>query len=246
MNITLSSSTAGGFNINCYGANTGYINIEPLNYVKTVDYLWSDGIFGNTRTDLPAGDYNVIIIDANSCSTNSTITITEPDSMMLSFEVTKPFCPDKPDGEITSIVTGGVPGTDYLYRWSDNSTSRNLTNVPEGFYELEVTDQNGCSVYNSVKVDPVNKTCLIIPNAISPNGDLINDTWNIGLVELYPEVEIKVFNRWGETVWRSEKGYPQPWDGKSNGENLPIDSYHYIIDLHNGTKQMIGTITIVR
>ncbi len=246
INIDLSSSTAGGYNINCYGEKTGYINIEPLNYVNTIDYLWSDGIFGKTRTDLPAGEYNVIIIDANKCSANSTITLTEPDSMTLTFEVIQPFCPDKPDGEITSIVTGGVPGSDYLYKWSDNSTGRNLTNIPEGFYELEVTDLNGCSVYNSVKVDPVNETCLIIPNAISPNGDLINDIWNIGLVELYPEIEIKVFNRWGEPVWRSEKGYPQPWDGNSNGENLPMDSYHYIIDLHNGTKPIIGTITIVR
>jgi gliding motility-associated-like protein len=66
------------------------------------------------------------------------------------------------------------------------------------------------------------------------------------MIELYPDIEIKIFNRWGETVWSSAKGYPQPWDGRSNGADLPIDSYHYIINLHNGTRPIIGTITIVK
>jgi len=64
--------------------------------------------------------------------------------------------------------------------------------------------------------------------------------------ELYPSMEIKIFNRWGELVWRSEKGYPKPWDGRSNGSALPLDSYHYIVDLHNGSKPFIGNVTIVR
>jgi len=111
---------------------------------------------------------------------------------------------------------------------------------------MTVTDMNGCQVIDSVIVEPLNETCLIIPNAISPNDDLINDEWNIGMKELYPQMEIRVFNRWGETIWRSEKGYPKPWDGKSNGSHLPVDSYHYIINLHNGSKPIVGNITIVR
>jgi gliding motility-associated-like protein len=97
-----------------------------------------------------------------------------------------------------------------------------------------------------MNVDPTNGSCLIIPNAISPNDDLINDVWNIGMIDLYPKIEIKVFNRWGQTIWVSEKGYPRPWDGKSNGVVLPIDSYHYIIDLHNGSKPILGNVTIVK
>ena len=87
-----------------------------------------------------------------------------------------------------------------------------------------------------MKVEPLNDICLVIPNAISPNGDLINDVWNIGLIDLYPDVEIVIFNRWGETIWKSARGYPIPWDGRSNGSDLPVDSYHYIIDLHDGSK----------
>ncbi|MDP3002317.1 MAG: gliding motility-associated C-terminal domain-containing protein, partial [Bacteroidales bacterium] len=246
MTFTLSSSTAGGFNINCAGDSTGYIDIEPLNQVKTVDYLWDDGIFGKTRMNLSAGDYSVIITDENNCYADSTITLTEPDPMKLVFDISQPFCPDKPDGEIRLNVTGGVMGTDYSYKWSDNSTGRNVSNILKGFYKVSVKDLNGCSIKDSVIIEPLNETCLIIPDAISPNGDLINDVWNIGMIELYPGMEIKIFNRWGEIIWRSEKGYPQPWDGKSNGSSLPIDSYHYIIDLHNGSKPFVGNVTIVR
>jgi gliding motility-associated-like protein len=247
MTFNLSSSIAGGYNINCAGDNTGSIGIEPLNQVKTVEYLWSDGLFGKTRMNLPAGEYNIIIIDANNCQAGSTITLTEPDSMKLIFDITQPFCPDKPDGEIRFIdITGGVRGADYSYKWSDNSTNRNLSNIPEGFYKVIITDMNSCSISDSIYVEPLNETCLIIPNAISPNDDQINDVWNIGMIELYPGLEIKIFNRWGEIIWRSEKGYPHPWDGRSNGAPLPIDSYHYIIDLHNGSKPLIGNVTIVR
>ena len=246
MAFSLSSSTAGGFNINCAGDYTGIIGIEPLNNVKTVDYIWSDGIFGKTRTGLAAGDYNVIITDENNCYADSTITLTEPDSLKLEFNIIKPYCPDKPDGSISIDVTGGVMGAGYTYRWSDNSTNGSLSDIPEGLYKVTVKDLNLCSIRDSVYVEPETETCLDIPNAISPNGDLINDVWNIGMVELYPEIEIKIFNRWGEPIWRSEKGYPKPWDGTSKGSTLPIDSYHYIIDLHNGSKVLIGNVTIVR
>jgi gliding motility-associated-like protein len=65
-------------------------------------------------------------------------------------------------------------------------------------------------------------------------------------VEIYPDVVITILNRWGQSVWRSEQGYPNPWDGRSNGAILPIDSYHYIIDLHNGSKPIVGFVTIVK
>jgi gliding motility-associated-like protein len=101
-------------------------------------------------------------------------------------------------------------------------------------------------------VRPKNEICLTIPEAFSPNEDLINDTWdiaayneNIDLSDLYPNIVIKIFNRWGQKLWESEPGYPEPWDGRSNGVKLPIDSYHYTIDLGNGSKLIIGNTTIV-
>ena len=248
MNFDPSMSISGSDNINCAGESTGSINVIPVNAVGNVRYLWSDGSTSQYRENLPAGNYEVILTDANFCWAQDTITLTEPDPMKLVFndttDVTHPWCPDKPDGKLGVTISGGVPA--YTYRWSDGSTGSEITNIPTGWYSVKVTDFNGCSARDSLYLEPENEICLIIPNAISPNGDLINDVWNIGEINLYPDIEIKIFDSWGILVWKSEKGYPQKWDGTSHGRKLPIDSYHYMIDLHNGTKPIIGSITIVR
>jgi gliding motility-associated-like protein len=240
------SMTAGGTNISCAGTETGSINANPVNAVGAVRYLWSDGGTSQLRQNLLAGTYEVIVTDANFCIARNSITLSEPDSLKLVFDVTQPWCTDKPNGEIRLTVSGGIMGTAYSYLWSDGSTGNNISDIASGWYSVKVTDLNNCQAVDSVFLKPQNEVCLVIPNAISPNGDLINDIWNIGEYELYPEIEIRIFDSWGNLVWQSEKGYPRKWDGTSRGRKLPIDSYHYVIDLHNGTRPIVGNVTIVR
>jgi gliding motility-associated-like protein len=245
MTVTTSVSVTGEHNINCAGARTGIISVEAENNAGSVDYLWADGEIGSERTGLMAGNYKVITTDSNGCSADSTILLTSPDSITISFSVNQPFCTDMPDGQIAMNVAGGT-NSGYTFHWSDNSITQNITTAVSGLYSVTVTDANGCLATDSVVIHPINDVCLVLPNAISPNGDLINDEWKIGLKELYPEMEVKIFNRWGELIWKSDRGYPIPWDGRSKGNVLPIDSYHYTIDLHNGTRPLIGHITIVK
>ncbi len=242
----LSESNDGGFNLNCMGDSTGTIAVETENFAGAISYYWSDGNTDQIRTGLPAGQYDLIVSDANNCSAASSVTLIQPDSIRLAFSVIDPSCPDRPDGAIQLAVTGGVISTDYTYKWSDNSSTQNLPAVAEGDFSVIVTDFNGCTATDSLFVKAINETCLIIHNAISPNGDLINDVWNIENSDLYPEMEVKVINRWGATIWVSEKGYPKPWDGRSGGKVLPIDSYHYMIDVHRGGRIIVGNITIVK
>ena len=197
--------------------------------------------------DLPAGNYIVSIKDLNNCRASDKFTLTEPDSLKVTFDNIKlPYCPDKPDGSVQAKAQGGEIIVDYAYKWSDNSTVGTLTDVAAGKYTVTVTDANDCSVSNSLDMLPLHNTCLVIPNAISPNGDLVNDVWNKGQIDLYHLTEVKIFNRLGQLVWKSGTGYAQPWDGTSNGTPLPIDSYHYIIDLHNGSRPLIGNVTILK
>ena len=246
MTIEPSVSKDGFYNIDCAGAQTGTATVTAINNVGPVIYRWDDGNAGRIRTELSAGTYKVLIIDSNNCHAESEITLTEPERIKLDFDVTNAFCPDKPDGEIKLTVTGGVSVTDYEYKWSDGSTDKDLSDVLPGIYKVTVTDFNECSETGSAEVKPANDICLVIPEAISPNNDLINDVWIIENLDLYPQVEIIIYNRWGQELWRSEKGYPDPWDGRSKGVNLPVDGYHYVIDLHNGAKMIPGAITIVR
>ena len=246
MTIETSISHDGQYNIDCYAAKTGYVNLSAVNGVGSVDYLWTDGFRGGSRANMSAGNYRIIIIDSNNCRADSTVTLTEPDPIRIKFDVTQPYCPEKPEGEIRSEVTGGISISGYAYLWSDNSTQSFISNITAGSYRLTVTDMNACSVKDSLLLKAINNYCLVIPEAISPNGDLINDIWNLGEIQLYPDIEVTIYNRWGQMVWQSERGYPVEWDGKSRGEDLPVDSYHYVIDLHNGLEPIVGSITIIR
>jgi gliding motility-associated-like protein len=130
------------------------------------------------------------------------------------------------------------PGSTYTW-WIDGVIQADFTtnefthtwNTPSTFLlEVQERSADGCPGpvrSGQVYVNPVLGIFLIIHDAFSPNGDLINDVWNIGNIILYPEMQITVYNRWGQSVWQSGVGYPVPWDGKSNGMDLPVDSYRY-------------------
>jgi gliding motility-associated-like protein len=178
--------------------------------------------------------------------------LTDPPQLTLAYDVAHAYCPDAPNGEIALFVGGGSPLGIYTFLWSNGETTQDLVGVLPGVYTVTVTDYNECTITGSATVRPMNEICLIIPEAFSPNADGINDTWdiesyneNVDLSQLYPNLEIKIFNRWGQSLWQSERGYTEPWDGRSNGIKLPIDSYHYTIDLGNGSRLLIGTVTIV-
>lgn len=88
-----------------------------------------------------------------------------------------------------------------------------------------------------------------VAEAITPNGDGINDTWMIYNIENHPNNYIRVFNRWGDLVFEA-RNYQNDWDGhfKSKSESLPDGaSYYYQIDLDgNGTIEHDGWIYITR
>ncbi|MFS2185302.1 MBG domain-containing protein [Mucilaginibacter sp. Mucisp84] len=86
---------------------------------------------------------------------------------------------------------------------------------------------------------------IIVPNAFSPNGDGQNDTWIIKNIENYPNSTIDIYNRRGERLY-SSIGYDVPWDGKSKGNELPYETYYYIINLKNGSKAISGYVTVIR
>ena len=198
MTIDPSVSLDGAYNISCGGEKSGTINVVASNNIGATDFIWSDGGQGSNRTGLGAGTYGIIITDANNCQVDSSITLTEPDPIRLAFEVTNAFCPVLPNGDIRLTVTGGMPGIDYNYLWSDNSTGRNLSSVQAGNYQVIVKDNNLCSVAGTVTVGAQQDICLLLNEAISPNNDGVNDVWNIGNIDLYPDMEITIYNRWGQ------------------------------------------------
>ncbi|WP_295648926.1 gliding motility-associated C-terminal domain-containing protein [uncultured Mucilaginibacter sp.] len=85
----------------------------------------------------------------------------------------------------------------------------------------------------------------IVPNAFTPNGDGVNDNWDIPFLINYPNCSVKVFSRRGQMVF-SSVGYPTPWDGKYNGTVLPVGAYYYIIDTKDVLGILSGTVNLIK
>lgn len=118
-----------------------------------------------------------------------------------------------------------------------------LTGDIDRVYTLTVTDSRGCvSTDNTtVKISPD----LAINNTFTPNGDGINDVWNIVGLIAYEDAVIDVFNRNGAKVFHSV-GYGVPWDGTTNGGPVPVGVYYYMIDTKLNGVKLSGWVTVIR
>ncbi len=152
-------------------------------------------------------------------------------------------------------------GTQVQFRPVVNSTSLNFQWTPpvglssaddldptlvvtqDQEYRLTATGAGGCTASDIMYVKVLRP--VKIPNAFSPNGDGVNDTWIIENLSDYPGAQVNVFNRYGQKVFTSN-GYSVPWDGTTKGKPLPFATYYYVIELQNGFKPLSGSITIIR
>jgi gliding motility-associated-like protein len=109
-------------------------------------------------------------------------------------------------------------------------------------YLLTATSDKGCidtsSVFIKVLFAPV------VPNTFTPNGDGINDRWEIRYLDSYPGAVLEVYNTVGQLMFRSF-GYNTPWDGTLNGRKLPTGTYYYVLDPKNKRKKVAGYVTIL-
>ncbi|MFT5620813.1 MAG: gliding motility-associated-like protein, partial [Flavobacteriaceae bacterium] len=88
---------------------------------------------------------------------------------------------------------------------------------------------------------------LYIPEGFTPNGDGVNDNFEIPNIELvYPNATMNIFNRWGDEVWNSKTPYRNNWTGLNFGDSqLPNGTYFYIVNLNNGSKRKIASYVVI-
>lgn len=111
-------------------------------------------------------------------------------------------------------------------------------------YTLNVLSSTGCtSSTDEVFVKVYEK--LIIPNSFSPNGDGMNDIWNIIAIDTYANPKVKIMNRYGQVMFQSD-GYEKPWDGKHENQDVPAGVYYYMIYLEPGLKPLTGSLMVIR
>jgi gliding motility-associated-like protein len=240
--------------LRCYNDNSGSAVAIVTGGTRPYRYFWQDVLYDSVIHSLSADTYSLVVQDINNCSVKSSIVINQPDSLWVRVQGMKqPYCPATYDGEIKIQANGGIQP--YEYTWDNGMIGNQITGLREGTYIYVLTDAHGCMVSDTVQLTSQMQDCIDIPKAFSPNGDGINDTWNIlvgdpsnplPLSAVYPNAIIEVYNRWGVLVYRSDRGYTKEWNGRSRFKELPPDSYYYSIDLGNGTRKLIGIVSIVR
>lgn len=217
-------------------------------------YLWSPstGLSDHTIADPVASPlvttvYTVTVKnDGLLCTSSGTVTVKVLDA------VTANAGPDKTTVKGNTVqLEGTVSGGNIRYYWTpvDYLNDASLLNpvvTPDKTttYTLHAVSDAGCIGAEDEMTVTVNEK-IVIPNTFSPNGDGINDVWNIAGLDTYAKAAVTIFNRYGSQVYKST-GYASPWDGTNNGGQLPVGTYYYLIDLKNNTPVLNGWIWLTR
>ena len=234
----------------CLGKSV-FIEIEDK---PNHSYIWT-----NINDNVIIGTTASITVTPQDPITNYQLTITDevncpldPFNIEATFEVEKldinPIADPNPlvKGDLTTISSSNLYNN-FQWTWdNDTATGLSMTDYPDisTWYYVTATDNIGCQGVDSIYV-----VVGAVPyDAISPNGDGINDEWEILDIEKYPYAEIKIFNRWGTLIYSStgENYNNNKWDGTSAGNPLPVGTYYYTINQNDGSDLQTGAVTIVR
>jgi gliding motility-associated-like protein len=155
------------------------------------------------------------------------------------------------EGNSIQLSTTGGPFD--MYRW-EPETGLDNSSIPDPLatplvptrYYVFATSSYGCEEVDSVFIDVLED--IDAYNVFSPNGDGINDYFEIRNAERFPEMLVEVYSRWGDQLF-SSVGYDSGswWDGTtSNGKEVPVGTYYYILVPYPGAKPITGNVTIIR
>jgi gliding motility-associated-like protein len=104
--------------------------------------------------------------------------------------------------------------------------------------------QEGCLRTHTIEV-MVQNLLDETPNAFTPNGDGLNETFR-PIIDCIPDVYLlQIFNRWGEMVFQTEN-YLDAWDGTYKGQPAPVDTYIWTVNSNNVQKAYKGDVTLIR
>lgn len=228
-------------------------DIAEINPGNFINYLWQDNSTNSVYYTSEEGTYKVRLVDINNnCSYNDIDVITNPLPYIWLGNDTIIFQNDilKLDAYNSNIFT---------YEWSTGDVTP-FINVSGEYGDktvwVKVNDYNGCKNSDTINIKVIDYYDMFkIPSVFTANNDGINDRWILPLSDdgkdlsnYFDNIIVNVYNRWGKLVW-NKKGKYIEWDGKDlNNKELPMDSYHYIIELYVKNNKYInkGSITIIR
>jgi gliding motility-associated-like protein len=189
--------------------------------------------------------YTVTITSAANCVSTAQVTVTVLEPPVITAGTDQIMT----EGQSIKLKGTVSPGATYFwtpttYLSDPTSLTPTATPIDDITYTLHAMGGAPCNFTRTDDVFIRVYKKVVIPNTFTPNGDGINDTWDITALITYPESLTQIFNRNGSLVYQSQ-GYTTAWDGRYNGKPLPEGVYYYKIDLKNGTI-FSGPITVIR
>jgi hypothetical protein len=156
----------------CYGTCSGSVQVSPNGGVTPYIVVFNgtpDYTAPFFFTQVCAGSYMTVIIDANSCVNAYPVNISQP-AAPLSVDVVPAniLCYGTSTGSVISYVSGGT--SPYTYLWSNSATTNNITGIPVGNYSVTITDEKFCTASDSAIVTQL--------PALTVNGIVTNVTCN--------------------------------------------------------------------
>lgn len=221
---------------------------------KVSSVNWRNGTVGTSLTVDSTQKVWASILDEFGCRASDTVQVDVRKLPYINLGPDTMLCGDQK--LVLNSHSAIYDGTIYEWRTPNPNEKFMQPSIEvgrgEAVYSVKATDMYGCESYDSIKIFKCSNVFdrNKISIAFTPNGDTYNDFWEIqGLADEYPDAIIDVYDRGGRLVYRSDKGYTKPWDGRDKGNNtlLPIASYYYIIYLNNQDGDKIpGTLNIIR
>jgi len=254
------------------------VNLNDLILESDLNGEWFDSEGQSSSNEITASTQDnqtfTYVVSADPCpsvSTEVTFNVIQGDVPGVPNGENTEFCNE--DSVVINLDTF-LDGQDDGGQWSDsngNDISANVTlvNLEAGSYDFTYTifnpdcgnvtatitlqlSQEACDTDDpDDPEDPVLPDAFAIPQGFSPNGDGINDVFEItGLNEFFPNNSIQIFNRWGAEILNAAP-YNNDWAGKAEtglnaGELLPVGTYWYILDLGDNSEPIIDFIYLNR
>lgn len=152
----------------------------------------------------------------------------------------------------TFIMNPVYTGNPNQFQWasatfldSANAANPTVMDIQNDItYTIDVKNSTGCEAKDTIHITVYAR--VFVPDAFSPNGDGLNDTWELFGIEAFPDAIVTIFNRWGEVIYSSGRGYIHPFDGTLNGTSLPAGLYAFTLRTVPQKPVIRGSLMLVR
>lgn len=151
-------------NLICHNQPTGEILVKTTGGTSPYTYRWfPSGAYGDRAINLLAGTQTVAVEDLIGCKDTLRVTLTEPRPILITGLKINNTCFGTAKGVINTTVTNGVKP--YQYNWSNNAITKDIINLKQGVYTLNLIDSNGCqaSFIDSIIDPPRQRRGSLIP-----------------------------------------------------------------------------------